>query len=160
MNLERFRDAQNAATAGFTDALHELQSGGKRGHWIWYVFPQIEGLGSSLMSQRFGLRGEPETIAYLRDPELRGRYLTIASVVAEQLRTGGAASLRALMGSGIDATKLVSSLTLFHHVASTLHAEEGLDEYAAIARVAADILARAADEGYPPDTFTLRRLRQ
>ena len=58
----------------------------------------------------------------------------------------------------IDAVKLVSSLTLFRHVARTLHEQEGLDAYAAIARAADDVLAVAAEQGYPPCAHTLRRL--
>ena len=158
MSLERFRQAQNAPFAGFAAALDEVRAGGKRSHWIWYVFPQIDGLGSSPTAQRFALHGEEETAAFLRDSELRGRYLTIASAVEEQLRTYPGTSLRMLMGSGIDARKLVSSLTLFRHVAQELHAREPHDDYAAIARVADAILARAEAEGYPPCAFTLRQL--
>jgi uncharacterized protein (DUF1810 family) len=161
MTLERFRAAQNDPHAGFAAALDELRTGGKRGHWIWYVFPQIDGLGSSPQSQRFALHGEVETAAFLRDAELRSRYLTIASAVAEQLRAHPTTSLRTLMGSEIDAVKLVSSLTLFRHVARTLHARDAVDndaDYAAIVRVADEILTRAAGEGYPACAHTLRRL--
>lgn len=158
--LERFRDAQDSEHAGFASALAELRSGAKRGHWIWYVFPQIEGLGMSGMTQAFALAGEDDAAQYLRDEELRTRLLTIASTVAEQLRSGRATSLRALMGSEIDAKKVVSSLTLFGHVARRLHGVEGLDAYAAVADVADDVLAVAAAEGYPPCAITLRRLQQ
>ena len=158
MTLERFRVAQDDPHAGFAAALDELRSGGKRGHWIWYVFPQIDGLGSSPQSQRFALQGQEEAEAYLRDPGLRARYLTIASTVAEQLRSRSAPSLRALMGSEIDAVKLVSSLTLFRHVARTLQAREAHDDYAAIGEAADYVLTRAAEEGYPPCAHTLRRL--
>jgi uncharacterized protein (DUF1810 family) len=156
--LDDFRNAQNRPDNGFEDALNELRTNGKSGHWIWYVFPQIEGLGASPNAQRFALRGEDETAAFLRDPELRARYLTIASVVEEQLRTYPGTSLRMLMGSGIDARKLVSSLTLFRSVAQRLDAREPHPDYAAIARVADAILTRAEREGYPPCAFTLRRL--
>ena len=67
---------------------------GKRGHWIWYVFPQIDGLGMSGLSQAFALDGEEEAAEFLRDSELRSRLLTIASTVADQLGTGRAQSLR------------------------------------------------------------------
>jgi uncharacterized protein (DUF1810 family) len=157
--LERFREAQNASYAGFESALHELQSGGKRGHWIWYVFPQIDGLGVSGASQAFALDGEEEAAEFLRDSELRSRLLTISGAVAEQLSTGRVASLRALMGSDIDARKVVSSLTLFGHVARKLHEVEDLDAYGALAKVADDVLALAAAQGYPPCTYTLKRLR-
>ena len=96
--LDRFREAQNSSHAGFESALAELRSGGKRGHWIWYVFPQIDGLGMSGLSQAFAIDGEEEAAAFLRDAELRSRLLTITSTVAEQLSTGRVSSLRTLDG--------------------------------------------------------------
>lgn len=157
--LERFRQAQNSEHAGFASALAELRSGGKQGHWIWYVFPQIEGLGMSGMTQAFAL-SEDEAVDYLRDAELRSRLLTITGVVADQLRSGRVPSLRSLMGSDIDARKIVSSMTLFAHVARRLHDAEGLDAYAAMANVAEEVLSMAAAQGYPPCAHTLGRLRQ
>jgi hypothetical protein len=65
-----------------------------------------------------------------------------------------------LMGSTIDVTKLVSSMTLFGNLAKQLHAGEGGDEYAALARAADDILAVAETEGYAPCRFTLGRLAE
>jgi hypothetical protein len=63
------------------------------------------------------------------------------------------------MGSSIDVTKLVSSLTLFAHVARQLYGAEGLDAYRDLAATAEEILGTAAEEGYPPCRFTLDRLR-
>jgi len=93
---------------------------------------------------------------FLRDPELRSRYLAIAQAVAEQLRSGK--SLRALMASDIDARKVVSSLTLFRHVARKLFEAEGTAAYSSVADVADDVLAAAAAQGYPPCAYTLQRL--
>ena len=157
--LERFKLAQESSQSGFQSALAEIRSGGKRGHWIWYVFPQLGGLGSSGPSQSFAIDGVEEAIEFLHDIELRRRLLTIAAAVAEQLRTRKATSLSALMGSDIDARKVVSSLTLFGQVARNLGAAEGSEAYDAIAGVAEDVLAVAASEGYPPCAYTLRRLR-
>ncbi|HET7696302.1 MAG TPA: DUF1810 family protein [Vicinamibacterales bacterium] len=157
MSLDRFREAQNSAFAGFDTALDELRSGGKRSHWIWYVFPQLDGLGSSTYARTFALNGVAEAEEYLRDPELRRRLLGVTTVVAEQLRKGTAVDV--LMGSDIDAKKLVSSLTLFRHVARSLPGRKGSDEYAALARAADDVLAVAAAQGYPPCAYTLGRLR-
>lgn len=157
--LDRFRDAQNSSDAGFESALDELRRGRKSGHWIWYIFPQIAGLGTSDAARTFALEGEEEAAEFLRDTELRSRLLTIASAVADQLRTGRTQSLRALMGSDIDARKVVSSLTLFGHVAKTLHDSDDTDAYRSIATVADDVLALAASQGYPPCSYTLRRLR-
>ena len=154
--LQRFRDAQNASYSGFQAALEEIRTGGKSGHWIWYVFPQMSGLGSSGLSHTFAIDDEQEAIDYLRDSELRSRLLTITSAVADQLRHGK--SLRALMGSDIDARKIVSSLTLFHHVASKLSERESADVYGSLAAVAGEVLAVAASQGYPRCAFTITRL--
>jgi uncharacterized protein (DUF1810 family) len=156
--VERFRDAQNAAVEGFASALEELHTGGKRGHWIWYVFPQLDGLGMSGPSRRFALHGPEEAAEFLRDAELRDRLLTITGALAEELRSGRARSLRALMGSDIDARKVVSSLTLFEHVATQLHEREGADAYRAVATLAEDVLTMAAAQGYPRCAYTLGRL--
>jgi len=158
--LDRFRAAQNSPYAGFEAALQEIRSGGKTGHWIWYIFPQLAGLGSSAASRTFAIDGEAEAVEFLQDPELRVRLLTIAEAVAEQIRTGRARSLGRLMGSEIDARKIVSSLTLFGHVASKLHIAEHLNEYSALAKAADEVLSAAASEGYSPCAYTLRRLRR
>ena len=156
--IERFREAQNSPHAGFESALDELRSGGKRGHWIWYVFPQIAGLGTSEAARAFALSGEEEAAEFLRDPELRSRLFAITEVVAEQLTAGRVKSLPALMGSDIDARKVVSSLTLFRHVARKLFELEGIEVCGAISNAAEQVLEVAASQGYPPCSFTLRRL--
>jgi uncharacterized protein (DUF1810 family) len=156
-HLQRFKDAQEQVS-GFESALSEIRAGGKRSHWIWYVFPQLSGLGQSPASLTYGVRGVSEAREYLRDALLRSRLLAVASAVAEQIGPRRQVSLRRLMGSTIDVTKLVSSLTLFANVAKQLNAEEGVDEYAALARVADEILAVARAEGYPPCQFTLDHL--
>ena len=155
--LQRFRDAQDQAVSGFQSALSEIHAGRKRSHWIWYVFPQLFGMGHSIVSRTYGLYGIEEAEEYLRDPLLRSRLLTIASAAAEQLAAKRVTLLH-LMGSPIDATKLVSSMTLFQHVAKRLHDADGLGEYALLEGAAKTILARAATEGYPPCEFTLNTL--
>src|ERR1017187_1422137 len=103
--LERFRIAQDQSGSGFEAALAEIHDGGKRGHWIWYIFPQLTGLGMSSMSRTYAIRDVVEAKAYLRDEVLGSRLVTITTTVAEQVswRT----SLEVLMGSSIDAQKLV-----------------------------------------------------
>ena len=157
--LQRFKDAQDQPMAGFESALAEIRAGGKRSHWIWYVFPQLAGMGHSAMSQTYGLDGIDEAEAYLRDPLLRSRLLTISSAIAEQSDRQPRPILGRVMGASIDVAKLVSSMTLFGAIAKRLHAAEGLDEYASMAHVAERILVAAAAEGYPPCQFTLSRLR-
>src|SRR5262245_56237229 len=157
-SVQRFKEAQASPHSGFEAALAEIRSGAKRGHWIWYVFPQIEGLGSSALAQMFAIHGRDEAEAFLRDTELRTRLVTITTAVADQLRAAVAISLPALMGSDIDARKVVSSLTLFREVARTLETFEPASELATLARVADDVLTRAATHGYPPCAYTLRYL--
>lgn len=156
--LARFREAQNSSPVGFQAALDELRAGRKRGHWIWYVFPQISGLGTSDASLTFAIDSQEEATEFLRDSELCSRLLAIANVVAEQLRTGK--PLRALMGSDIDAKKVVSSLTLFGNVAKKVDGIDRSDAVSQIARVADEVLALAASQGYPPCAYTLRRLER
>ena len=155
--LDRFKEAQAQRASGFESALLEIQSGQKRGHWIWYVFPQLSGLGRSTMSRIYGIAGKEEAAEYLRDPLLRSRYLTVATAVAGQLARG--VSFDVLMNSSIDAMKVVSSLTLFAHVARRLQAIEGAAEYKSIADVADSLLQKADAEGYPPCHITFDRLK-
>jgi uncharacterized protein (DUF1810 family) len=155
--LQRFKSAQGSAFAGFDSALDEIRGGRKRGHWIWYVFPQVAGLGSSPTAQTFAITSTEEAKAYLRDPDLRSRLLSITSAVAEQLRSRKV-SLRQLMGSEIDALKIVSSLTLFGRVAGELQQVEGLAACGALSAAAHEVLTLAAEEGYPPCAYTLRFL--
>jgi uncharacterized protein (DUF1810 family) len=150
--LERFVRAQDRDLAGFQTAIAELASGAKRTHWIWYVFPQITGLGESFMSRQFAIEDANEAAAYLQHDVLGPRLLLATKTVAEQLGRG--VRLRKLMGVEIDVLKLVSSLTLFRHVA-------GRDPGAPASeftRLADQVLAAAAAEGYPACAHTLRRL--
>jgi uncharacterized protein (DUF1810 family) len=156
--LERFKKAQDLPQSGFEAALGEIQSGRKRGHWIWYVFPQLSGLGASAAAQTYGIRDVAEAVEYLHDPVLRFRLLTMATTVAERVTRGQRVSLETLMGSSIDVRKLVSSLTLFGNLARRLHATEGLDAHESLARTAEEVLALAASEGYPPCSYTIARL--
>ena len=156
--LSRFRDAQDDEDGGFEAAMAELAQGRKRTHWIWYVFPQIQGLGSSGMSRHFGVRGLEEAQAYLRDDVLRNRLARATDVVADQLQRPQPPRLDELMGSHVDALKLVSSLTLFEVAAADLHAREPHAEVAHIATRAAEVLAAAEAQGYGRCHFTVRHL--
>jgi uncharacterized protein (DUF1810 family) len=154
--LARFTEAQELGLSGFDAALREIQAGAKTGHWIWYVFPQLTGLGISSVSRTYGIHGLEEARDYLRNPTLRSRLLTITTAVADHLARG--ASIETLMGSSTDALKLVSSLTLFRHAATDLHAEEELPACGSLARVASDVLKAAESQGYGPCRYTLSQL--
>jgi uncharacterized protein (DUF1810 family) len=159
--LDRFRQAQDAPHAGYTAALRELQAGEKTGHWIWYVFPQLAGLGQSSTAVYYGLAGVEEAAAYLRDRVLGERLVTAAAAVRAHLSPaqGRPIRLAKLMGSEIDVLKLVSSMTLFGHVAETLVAADPRPRLVAMAAHAAAILAAAAAQGYARCAYTEAQLR-
>lgn len=157
-SLARFKTAQDSAHAGFEVALHELRAGQKRSHWIWYVFPQIAGLGTSTMSSRFGIQGRGEAEAYLRDDTLRARLSEAIDAVAFHLVAAPPRRLAALMGSEIDARKLVSSMTLFEAVAADRAQRDQNTEMARLAEQARMVLDSASREGYDRCRFTLQQL--
>ncbi len=114
MSLDRFIHAQEKTYAG---ALAELKAGKKTGHWIWWIFPQLRGLGTSYNSTYYGLADEAEAQAYLEHPILGARYRECVAVVHGHLCQGRVDALT-LMGSEIDVLKLRSSLELFLKVTS------------------------------------------
>jgi uncharacterized protein (DUF1810 family) len=90
-------------------ALAELRAGDKQSHWMWFIFPQIAGLGRSDMARRYAIRDLAEAQAYLAHPILGPR---LRECVAAVLAHAGAQTAEAIFG-GIDAIKLRSSMTLF-----------------------------------------------
>ena len=154
MALERFHEAQSSLSAGFETALAELRAGRKTSHWIWYIFPQIAGLGRSSTAAVFALRGAGEAREYLRDPILRSRYEAMASLVHEQLYRG--TPVEELMGGSTDALKLASSVTLFRKTAESLAAND--PTLASLARCCDRILQQTAPQRYDACAFTLAQL--
>lgn len=111
-DLGRFVVAQD--TDGTYDrALAELRRGRKTSHWMWYVFPQLAGLGLSPTSRLFAISGCAEALAHLRHPVLGPRLLECTRVVA-----GIADRTAEQVFGAVDAQKLHSSMTLFHRAAS------------------------------------------
>jgi uncharacterized protein (DUF1810 family) len=106
VELTRFVDAQDAGGT-YERALAELRRGRKTSHWMWFVFPQLAGLGQSAMSRRYSISTVDEARAYLAHPVLGRRLVECASVVAD-----AAADAVTIFG-GVDAQKLRSSMTLF-----------------------------------------------
>ncbi|HRE84246.1 MAG TPA: DUF1810 family protein [Opitutaceae bacterium] len=145
MSLERFKQAQADPVSGHATALAELQAGAKRSHWMWYIFPQLRGLGSSAMAVRYGLEGIQEARAYLADPELSEHLRLVTLAVEHSLEKG--TPLLALMGSEVDARKLVSSLTLFEALGSDTGQTSSNTRAAEISRLARMILERAECQG-------------
>jgi len=111
VDLQRFIDAQDAPAGGGTvyeRALGELRAGAKRSHWMWFVFPQLAGLGSSAMAQRYAIADLDEAAAYLAHPVLGPRLRACVGAV----NAVRGKSAHEIMGSSDD-LKLRSSLTLF-----------------------------------------------
>lgn len=111
MGLERFKKAQEN---DYDVALSEIKSGHKRSHWMWYIFPQIAGLGMTETSRYYAIKDIREATNYLLDTELGPRLITISRALLE-LETNDP---HAVLGSPDD-LKLKSSMTLFDAVPAT-----------------------------------------
>jgi len=104
-DLERFITAQER---DYDNALAEIKNGRKRSHWMWYIFPQIQGLGFSEMAKRYGIKSIDEAEAYMQHPVLGQRLIEICTALL-QLKSNDA---HAIFGPPDD-LKLKSSMTLF-----------------------------------------------
>ena len=111
-DLQRFVDAQDRG-ATYEGALAELQAGRKQSHWMWFVFPQLAGLGTSAMARTYAIGSLAEARAYLAHPVLGPRLLECARALAEH----GDLPAGRILGE-IDAVKLRSSMTLFARAAA------------------------------------------
>jgi uncharacterized protein (DUF1810 family) len=107
-NIDRFLQAQETSYAA---ARSELQSGRKRSHWMWYMFPQVIGLGSSATSITYAIRSMEEAAAFLRHPVLGARLIELTTIVL----THKDKSIRDIFGSPDD-LKFRSCMTLFSKV--------------------------------------------
>lgn len=141
-DLQRFVQAQHVA---YEPALAELRRGRKHGHWMWYTFPQLRGLGHSHNADLFGISGLAEATAYLRHPVLEPRLVSCARAVAASRATSAAE----IFGE-LDAIKLRSSMTLF----SLAAADVGHDVGAAVFGIVLDRFYSGR-----PDPTTLAMLR-
>jgi uncharacterized protein (DUF1810 family) len=159
-SLDRFKQAQEQPYGGFGDAFREIAAGRKQSHWIWYILPQLAGLARSETAQHYGIAGVEEARAFLADPLLRTRLLTIARAAARHLTARPPRSVAELMGSNIDALKLVSSMTLFGPVARSMAAEPDFAGAQELAELAEAILSAAEAQGYGRCEFTQAALRE
>jgi uncharacterized protein (DUF1810 family) len=140
-DLGRFVAAQDADQT-YQRAASELRDGRKRTHWMWFIFPQIAGLGQSPTSQRYAIASLEEARAYVQHPTLGPRLLECTRIIAA---TSAGSSAEQILG-GIDAQKLRSSMTLFAQAAPN---------YATFAAV----LDRFFDAKPDPATLGLLRAR-
>src|ERR1700721_340344 len=106
-HLERFVPAQDSGGTS-QGALAELRAGRKTSHWMWFIFPQVAGLGFSAMAQRYAISGVAEARAYLGHPVLGPRLRACTGAIAA---TSGSTADRIL--GPVDAMKLRSCMTLF-----------------------------------------------
>jgi len=121
-DLSRFTSAQEGV---YDQVLAELRSGEKRSHWMWFIFPQIDGLGSSSMARRYSIKSIDEAQHYLRHPILGPRLQECAETVL-----GIKARCASEIFGNPDDMKLKSSMTLFSSVASPGSASANvLDKY-------------------------------
>ena len=104
-NLKRFLKAQET---DYSTALSEIKNGRKRSHWMWYIFPQIQGLGFSEASKYYGIKDVNEAEAFLNHPILGNRLLNICKALLELPEN----NVHKILGSPDD-VKLKSSMTLF-----------------------------------------------
>src|SRR5690606_24435305 len=120
-DLERFVQAQ----AGTYDAaLEELRAGAKRSHWMWFIFPQLQGLGTSAMARRYAISGLAEARAYLAHPLLGPRLMACV----DALLAHDPLSARDILGTPDD-LKPRSSMTLFHVAPGDPRFQAVLDRY-------------------------------
>ena len=113
-NLLRFIHAQDSGgiydgTGTYAEALQEVKAGHKRGHWIWYVFPQMKGLGKSEISEFYGINGREEAKAYIEHPVLKERLVEICKAVLNNEHS-------AYDIFGADTTKFRACILLFASV--------------------------------------------
>ena len=121
MNLERFVEAQKHS---YSTALSEIKSGRKRSHWMWYIFPQIKGLGYSSTAQYYAIQSREEAEAYLEHPALGKRLVEIS----EELLKLKSSNAREVFGYPDD-MKLKSSMTLFFLVSGETVFRQVIDKF-------------------------------
>jgi uncharacterized protein (DUF1810 family) len=146
VDLSRFVDGYDR---DFERAIGEISAGRKRSHWMWYIFPQIAGLGLSPTSVRYAIADRREAEAFLGHPRLRPGYCRLVDAVWQQI-IGTGMSVHALFGSPDD-QKLVSSLTLFATVAADL---DPTAELTTLVTRANEVLDAAAGQGLGRCTTT------
>lgn len=136
-DLQRFVDAQAGA---YQAALSELRAGHKRSHWIWFIFPQVAGLGHSVMAQRYAINSRAEAAAYLDHPVLGARLRECAKAV---LSLPAGRTAHEIFGSPDD-LKFRSSMTLFDAIGVDAVFSEAIERFYNGERdsLTLDILAR------------------
>jgi uncharacterized protein (DUF1810 family) len=120
-DLERFIAAQDLV---YTAVLDELRRGRKQAHWIWFIFPQVEGLGHSATAHHYAIRAREEAAAYIAHPLLSARLLECTELVLSHVGK----TANQIFGSP-DNLKFCSSMTLFAAVSSRSIFQAALDQF-------------------------------
>lgn len=123
-NLNRFLQAQDDFDT-YRQALREMKAGRKTSHWVWFIFPQLKGLGRSYQSNYYGIESLKEAEDYLADPVLGNRLREITSAVLSHRGD----DINVIMGGKTDAMKFRSSMTLFDAVCPGDVFFEALEEF-------------------------------
>ena len=121
-NPNRFLGAQESF---YADALEEIRQGYKQSHWIWFIFPQLRGLGRSPMAENYGITSIEEARAYLENPTLKQRLIEISTAL---LKHKGESTAYEILGT-LDAMKVRSSMTLFDQVIPNAIFAEVIDAF-------------------------------
>lgn len=137
-NAEKFLSAQNASYDSYEQALAEIRRGRKVSHWIWYIFPQLKGLGHSGTSEYYGLADLNEAKQYLQNQVLRMRLIEISEALLEQ-----DGRIEGIVGY-VDTLKVRSCMTLFREADPTI-----------------EVFGKVLDKFYDgkPDQKTLRMMQ-
>ena len=123
-SIERFLDAQNATYAGYEQALEEVRNGRKVWHWIWYVFPQMRGLGHSDRAIYYGIADRGEAEEYLLNFTLNDRIHEVSEALLQHQNKSAVSIFGAL-----DAMKVQSSMTLFDAISPDDVFSKVLDQF-------------------------------
>jgi uncharacterized protein (DUF1810 family) len=153
MTLQRFIDAQEG-DGTYDIALAEIRAGRKQSHWIWYILPNLRGLGYSETARFYAIDGQAEAFAYYLHPLLGARLTEVAEAIVTVLSAGQ--TLEEVFGD-IDAKKTISCMTLFDTI-GTNTAVQGCAHHFPFQAAAQTILASGESQGLPRCVKTLTLL--
>ena len=150
MPLQRFIDAQEG-DGMYAIALAEIRAGRKQSHWIWYILPNLRGLGYSETARFYAIDGQAEALAYYQHPFLGARLTEVAQAIVTALSAGQ--TLEEVFGD-IDAKKTISCMTLFDMI-GTNTAVQGCAHHFLFQAAAQTILKAGVAQGYPRCVMTV-----
>ena len=153
MLLQRFIDAQEG-DGTYDNALAEIRAGRKQSHWIWYILPNLRGLGYSETARFYAIDGQAEAVAYYLHPLLGARLTEVAEAIVTALSAGQ--TLEGVFGD-IDAKKTISCMTLFDAIGTDTAVQDCAD-HLRFQTAAQRILTAGDAQGLPRCAKTLTLL--